>query len=135
MAKSNYSSRMRNLGLLALLGAIATGLAGGQVLRWGGASGWSFWLLFPVLLAVCAFAFIACVPWWRALDPMQKEGHLVSWYWGGIGGAAAVLMALIAASGSTSPLTRGALYLFLGQGAAFAVYWLGWQWSHRGAQA
>jgi len=134
MALRTYQSRLRFAGLLALGGAVVAGLAAGRIVR-SGAPGENFWLVFPVLVAICALAFAACIPWWRKLDHMQKEGHVVSWYWGGIGGAAVALMALVAASGVHSELSKGAMYLFLGQGAGFLAYWFGWQWAHRGAES
>ena len=44
-------------------------------------------------------------------------------------------MALIAAAGVTSDLAKGALYLFVGQGVAFSLYWLAWMLARRGSEA
>lgn len=134
MALRTYRGRMRALGLLALGAALAAGIAGGRIARLG-APGEHFWLVFPALVAVCALAFAASIPWWRKVDHMQREGHLVSWYWGGLGAAALVLMALIAATGVKSDMTRGAMYLVIGQSAGFFAYWFAWQWAHRGAES
>ena len=134
MRISKHDSKVHSRGLLALGGTVGAGLAGGWILRLGAAA-WPAWLVFAALLGVTAVAIAATIPWWRALDPMQKEAQLTSWYWGGIGGAAVVLMALIAAAGVTSDLAKGALYLFVGQGAAFSLYWLAWMLARRGSEA
>ena len=134
MVLHTYQSRLRFAGLMALVGALAAGLVAGRIVRLG-APGENFWLVFPVLVAVCALAFAACIPWWRKVDHMQKEGHLISWYWGGLGGAVVALMALVAATGVNSDMSKGAMYLVLGQTAGFLAYWLGWQWAHRGAES
>jgi hypothetical protein len=134
MALRTYRGRMRAFGLLALGAALAAGLVAGRIVRLG-APGENFWLVFPALVAVCALAFAACIPWWRKVDHMQREGQLVSWYWGGIGGATLVLLALVAATGVNSDLARGAMYLVLGQTAGFLAYWFAWQWAHRGAES
>jgi hypothetical protein len=97
-----------------------------------GEPGEHFWLVYPALLAVCALAFAASVPWWRKIDDMQKTGQLVSWYWGGMAGGIAVVMALIAATGVRSELSMGALYTLLGQSAGFFLFLVGWRLRHRG---
>jgi hypothetical protein len=134
MRISKHDSKVHARGLLALGGAVGAGLAGGWILRFGEAQ-WPAWLVFAALVGAIAVAIAATIPWWRALDPMQKEAQLTSWYWGGIGGASIVLMALIASAGVNSDLARGALYLFVGQGGAFALYWLAWSLAHRGTEA
>src|SRR5690606_13489808 len=134
MALRTYRGRLRAAGLLALAATLAVGVVAGRIVRLG-PPGENFWLVFPALVAICALVFAACMPWWRTLDHMQREGHLVSWYWGGLGGATVVLMALVAASGVNGQLSRGAMYLFLGQAAGFFAYWLVWQWAHRGAES
>ena len=120
--------------MLALGAAVAAGIIGGRIARLG-APGENFWLVFPALVAVCALAFAACIPWWRKIDHMQREGQLISWYWGGLGAATVVLMALVAATGVTSDLSRGAMYLFVGQALGYFAYWFAWQWAHRGAES
>ena len=92
-------------------------------------------MIFPLLVAVCALAMWACVPWWNRLDDMQKHGHMVSWYWGGIAGGTVALMALIAATGTRSPLALGGLAVILGEAAAFLVCLAGWGLTRRRPKA
>jgi|SRR6478752_2603189 uncharacterized membrane protein len=134
MALRTYRGRLRAFGLLAVGAALAAGIAGGRIARLG-PPGENFWLVFPALVVVCALAFAACIPWWRKMDHMQREGQLVSWYWGGLGAATLVLMALVAGAGVKSDLAQGAMYMVLGQAAGFFAYWVAWQWAHRGEQS
>ncbi len=129
-----HRSKLRLAGGLAFAAAVGAGIVAGRVARMG-EPGEHFWIVFPALLLICGFAFAACVPWWRRSDDMQKSGQLVSWYWGGSGGAAVALMAIIAATGVRSDMSTGALYLLLGQAAAFALFWLVWWLRHRGSEA
>jgi len=134
MVQSSYSRRVRVATWLAFGGAVAAGIAAGLIARLG-QPGEHFWIVFPLLVLICALAFAATIPWWRRVDHMQKSGHLESWYWGGTGGAALVLMALVAGTGVRSELTTGAMYLLAGQAAAFLLYWGVWAWRHRGTEA
>jgi hypothetical protein len=134
MALQTYRSKMRIAVALALAAAVAAGFVGGRVAR-AGEPGEHFWLVYPALLAVCALAFAATVPWWRKLDDMQKHWHLVSWYWGGMAGGLAVTMALVAATGVHSDLSKGSLYTLMGQAVAFLVFFAGWSLRHRGPEA
>jgi hypothetical protein len=127
----SYKSKMTLLGVAALSAAVLAGAVGSLVIRYG-QPGQNFWLVYPVLLAVCALAFAAVVPWWRKLDDLQQEGQLVSWYWGGQVGAVVVLMALVAAFGTNSDFARGGLAVFLGEGTFFGAAWLIWRWRSRG---
>lgn len=91
--------------------------------------------MYPALLVACALAFAGGLPWWRKVDDMQKTGHLVSWYWGGLAGMLAVMMALIAATGLKSELSRGSLFTLLGQAAGYLVFFTLWRYRQRGPEA
>ena len=134
MAIQSYRNKLRLAVALAVAAAVGAGLVGGRVAR-AGEPGEQFWLVYPALLAVCALAFAACIPWWRRLDEMQKNWHLVSWYWGGLAGGLAVMMALVAATGVHSDLSKGALYMAMGQAVAFLIFFAGWSLRHRGPEA
>jgi hypothetical protein len=131
MTARSYQSKIRLAGWLAFAGAVTAGIVAGRIVR-AGPPGEHFWIVFPLLVIVCALAFAACLPWWRRADDMQRSGQLISWYWGGSGGAAITLMAIVAATGVTSEASTGALYMILGQAAAFLLFWGGWYLRHRG---
>jgi hypothetical protein len=129
-----YRNKIRAATALALAVALAGGIIGSMLVRLV-PPGEHFWLVYIGLLAICALALAACIPWWRKLDDMQKAGHMVSWYWGGLAGALAVVMALVAATGVHSDLSKGALFMVIGQTLAFLLVLSGWSWWHRGPQA
>lgn len=126
-----YRAKMFKLAALAFIAAMAAGLIGGRILRLGPA-GENFWLVFPGMLLVFAVGFAAVHPWWRNLDDVQRNGHLVSWYWGAQIGAVIVLVALVAATGSRSEYSLGGLAVFLGEAVAFGIAWLIWRLRLRG---
>jgi len=134
MSVQSYRSRMRIALALALVAAIAAGFIGSRVAH-AGEPGANFWLVYAGLLAVAALAFAATVPWWRKLDDMQRTGHLVSWYWGGMAGGVAVMMALVAGTGAQSDLSQGALYTVLGQAVGFLLFFGGWRLRRGGPAA
>jgi uncharacterized membrane protein YfcA len=134
MSQSSYRNRMRRATAIAFGVPTVIGAALGLLLR-AVSPGEHFWLVFLALLAGCVLAFWACIPWWRRMDDMQKEGHLVSWYWGGIGGGIAVLMAIIAGYGLRSDQATGVLMVLTGQVAGFLLFWLFWARGRRGSQA
>ncbi len=134
MAVNTYRNKMRLALALALAAAVAAGLVGGRLVR-AGEPGEHFWIVYPALLAICALAFAAAVPWWRKADEMQKSAQLVSWYWGGMAGALAVMLGFVAATGVRSDLSLGSLYTVLGQAAGFVVVYAGWRLRHRGPAA
>ena len=94
-----------------------------------------FGLVFPVLLIAGGLAMWACVPWWNRLDDMQRQGHLVSWYWGGTGGAVVALMALFAAKGVRSEMASGGVIVLLAEAVAFLLFWAVWALRRRGPDA
>lgn len=97
-------------------------------------SGENFWLLFPASVAVCWLALAGTLPWWRKLDAMQKDAHLESWYWGGMAGGVAVLMALAVGAGIRSDLARGGGLVLVGQGVGFLIFFVVWKWQRRGPE-
>jgi hypothetical protein len=131
MAMRTYRSKLRISLALGIAAVIGVAFIGGRVVRLG-EPGENFWFLFPALLAFCVFAFAAIHPWWRKLDDMQRTNHLVSWYWGGQAGGLVVLMALVAATGTDSESSRGALYVVLGQAVGFLLVLAGRWLHHRG---
>jgi len=131
MTARSYRSKMRLAIWLALAATIGAGLAGGKVARLA-QPGENFWFVYPALVAVMALAFASTIPWWRKLDDMQKQGHLVSWYWGGMAGGLAVMLALVAANGVDADLSQGSLHTVLGQAVGFVVAWIIWSVRRRG---
>jgi uncharacterized membrane protein len=127
----SYKSKMTLLAVAALSVAVLAGAVGSLVVRYS-EPGENFWLVYPALLAVFGLAFAAVMPWWRRLDDLQKEGQLVSWYWGGQIGAVVVLMALVAANGAHSDFARGGAAVFMGEAMFFGAAWLIWRWRSRG---
>lgn len=128
---TSYKSRMLILASAAFGVAVGVGFVGSRIVRLS-PPGENFWLIFPALLVVFAVMIAAVLPWWRRLDDVQKSGQLVSWYWGGQLGAVIVLLALVAATGTRSDLSRGGAAVFVGEGVAFGVAWLIWRWRSRG---
>lgn len=89
-------------------------------------------LMFPLLLGVCGLVMAASWLWWQNTDDLQQQGQLISWYWGGMSGALAMLVYLSVYFGRHSELSLGAIYLFFAEGAGFAVVWLAWRLRGRG---
>ena len=131
MEQSNYSSKLRRAAWLAaavtLIGAIAGSVLLGEV-----GPGRYFWLTFPILVVVCVVAGQASAPWWRRLDDMQRQGQLISWYWGGLGGGLVTLAALAAGKGVHSPWAIGGMMMLGGQSLGYVIYWAAWARSRRG---
>lgn len=134
MMQTGYSARLRRSMWLAFGVAPAVGVGGALLLRTVG-PGEHFWLIFPLLLVGCGLALWACVPWWNRLDDMQKQGHLVSWYWGGLAGGIVSLMALVASSGVRSAIASGGLIVLLSEAAGFLLFWVVWAYARRGPGA
>lgn len=47
-----------------------------------------------VFVAITGLAFV-CNLWWQNTDDIQKQGQMISWWWGGTFGAIAALMTLV----------------------------------------
>jgi len=134
MTRPTYSRRLRNATWLAFLAPLAIVLPMSFLLRTV-APGEQFWLVLGTGLAVLAATLWAGLPWWRAMDDMQKHGQMIAWYWGGIGGGLAMLMWLIAALGLNSDQAQGAVALFGGQAVGFLAFWAVWKWRKRGGDS
>ena len=131
MAKASYKNRLRGAIAFACVGTLAIGLLGGRLVRLV-EPGQHFWLVFPLLLLVAGAMMLVPMPWWNRLDDLQKQGQLNSWYWGGLAGGLVVLMWIVAATGPDSPVSKGAVALFIGQGAGFLIAYAVWWWRGRG---
>jgi hypothetical protein len=121
MAVRTYRNKLRLAFALTLAVTLAAAVAGGRIARLGD-PGENFWLVYPALLTVMGLVFLGTYPWWRRLDDVQRQSHLVSWYWGGMIGGVVVLMALIAGAGVHSDLARGGVFVIVGQAIGFAIF-------------
>lgn len=70
--------------------------------------------------------------WWRRIDDVQRQGQLVSWWWGGLSGALVTVAYLLATFGRHDDVSLGATYVFFGQFAGYAIVWLIWRCRGRG---
>ena len=131
MASNSHDSRVRKLGVLGFGAALAAGLILGLYLPANEATT-PTWIVYPALLALMAGVILAGLPWWRALDDVQKQGQTHSWYWGSMLAGVAVLMWMVATTGRHSDMSLGAAYLFIAQGLGFALVWLVWRLRGRG---
>ncbi len=84
-------------------------------------------LVLPALLAVASLVMFACWLWWRKTDDLQKQGQMLSWWWGGNIGALVMAVCLATLTGRHSDLTHGAFYMFFAQFAGFVLVWLAWK--------
>jgi hypothetical protein len=134
MSQTKYSRKLRNATWVAFLVPTVVALPMAYLLR-GVAPGEHFWLVLAGGLFVVGTALWACVPWWRTMDDMQKQGHMISWYWGGLGGGLVAMIWLIAALGTKSPQGQGALTMFVGQAVGFFGFWAVWAWQRRGEKS
>jgi len=93
------------------------------------------WASPTVMLAIMAplsvAAIAASIPWWRALDEMQKKAQLSGWYWGGSVGAVLGVSSAFVVGGLNSDILRGALLVCGVQFACFLICWAGWRLLHR----
>ena len=122
---TSYSSRVRRAMWLAFASAPIIGIAGAILLR-RIQPGEHAWLVFALLTFGCGLALLACVPWWKRLDDMQKHGHLVSWYWGGTAGGIVALMGLVAAKGIRSEMASGGMAVLLAGAVVFLIVLVVW---------
>jgi hypothetical protein len=84
-----------------------------------------------LVVAILAAAFLGMLPWWRNLDHMQRDSHLVSWYWGGSFGGGLGLLLIMAIAGVRGDMFAGAALVWLGQTAGYAIALLKWWITHR----
>jgi hypothetical protein len=130
-------TRTRNLRLaaaFALFAATAGGLASGLITLHG-RDHMPAALLGLLLAVVLAVMFAGLLPWWRRLDHMERDGHLMSWYWGGsFGGGLGVLLLLVVDRGS-GQLLMGAVLVWFAQIIGYAVALIAWKVAHRSGEA
>lgn len=86
----------------------------------------------PLAVALAVAGFIASLPWWRKLDYMQRDSHLVSWYWGGGIGAVVGLIVTLGLFGRESHLVAGAALVLSAQVFGYAAALVVWWFRHRG---
>ena len=84
-----------------------------------------------LVILIWVAVFLAMLPWWRNLDHMQHDSHLVSWYWGGSFGGGLCLMLVMAIAGVRSEMFAGAALVWLAQIAGYAIALLKWWITHR----
>ena len=133
MTTSTHDTKVRKLALLGLCAAVAAGLVLGLLVP-AHSESTPVWIVLPALLLLMAVVVVAGLPWWHALDDVQKQGQTHSWYWGSMLGALAFICWLIATTGRHSDLSLGAGYLFIAQGAGFVIAWAVWRIRGRGAK-
>ena len=84
-------------------------------------------LIIPMLLSLTVVLAITCWLWWQKTDDLQRQGQLISWWWGGSFGAVAGLIVIVGLTGRHSDISLGATYLFFAQFAGMAVVWVAWK--------
>lgn len=134
MSQTQYSRRLRRVTWLSFLLPALIGVP--LAVLYNSAQpgpGEHFWLVLGGMLFMFAVAFAAMVPWWRTMDDMQRHGHMISWYWGGMGGGVIMLAWLVARAGGHSDAAMGASALLAAQCVGFLIFWAGWAWRQRGA--
>ena len=121
MSQASYTRRLRKTTLLAFLLPIAIALPTSYLLRYV-VPGENFWAVLIAGLLVIVATFWACIPWWRTMDDMQRHGHMISWYWGGMAGGLVALIWLIAALGMTETFPVAQCYLTQEPWAVFSIF-------------
>lgn len=86
---------------------------------------------FALLFILSVACFMSAVPWWRALDEMQKDAQLTAWYWGGSVGLMFGVMCTVVIGGPGSDLVKGAMIVMCTTAVTFFVFLLGWRVLHR----
>ena len=93
-------------------------------------------LSFFLLATIGVGGALACIPWWRTLDEMQRRAHLTSWYWGGsFGTMVGLLVAILVGRNPYSPLVEGAFLVAILQVVSYTAFWIGFRLVHRSAEA
>ena len=87
-------------------------------------------VILSLLVVLIGGALLACIPWWRRLDDMARDAHMIAWYRGGSFGGGVALLAVATLGGVKSAFFQGGAVVFLAQVAAYVVFWLGW-WALR----
>lgn len=132
MRISKYDRRHWKFVLMALLAVIPFGLFLSYAMRTK-LFGDNVWLTFGVFLALGGAVWSLNFLWWGSLDDVHKQGHLTSWYWGGMTGSFVFLVWLIANNTQSTDYGLGALHVILAQiGLALVLYGV-WKWRGRGA--
>lgn len=127
-----YRTKMWLLMALAFGGAAIGGLIMGRFLpASGGVENPA--LVLPLLLGLGMLILAGAWPWWNKTDDLQKQGQLISWWWGGTAGALAMLIVLITLTGRHSDMSLGAIYIFMAEFAGMVVAYLVWKIRGRGA--
>jgi hypothetical protein len=134
MTRTTYSRKLRRVTWLSFLIPTAVGLPLALLFKTAQPGpGEHFWLVLGGIVFVFAVSFAAALPWWRTMDDMQRQGHTISWYWGGLGGGSLMFAWLIAALGGESDTVKGAVAMLLAQIVGFLIFWAVWMWRQRGA--
>ena len=90
------------------------------------------WLAVGVIVVGFSAVFLLGSRIWKSLDDMQRQGHAVSWYWGGIGGLA-LTACIIAATGlGKSQFALGVATLMVMQLACSMILYASWWLKGRG---
>ena len=84
-----------------------------------------------VVIGFCAVFFFGS-RLWRSLDDMQRQGHAVSWYWGGIGGLALTACIITVTGLGKSEFTLGVATLMVMQLACSLIFYAFWWLKGRG---
>jgi hypothetical protein len=133
MNQTNYSSKLRRVTWLSFLLPLAVTVPLALLYKsTQPGPGEHFWLVLGGVLFLFAVTFAAALPWWRMMDDMQRQGHMISWYWGGLGGGTIMLGWLVAGAGGQSDAVKGAIALLAAQCVGFMVFWAVWMWRRRG---
>lgn len=127
-----YQRKMFLLLMSAIIGASLIGFVAGRLPALG-LEGLPVWIAYPFYLALGALVFATAWPWWKRLDDLQRIGHMASWYWGGMAGAIAMIMWLLANGTYRSEFGQGVAYMMFAQFAGFLVYFAYWHVRGRGA--
>ncbi|MEO7553730.1 MAG: hypothetical protein ABIT10_08020 [Alteraurantiacibacter sp.] len=133
MSSSNYSHKLRKVTWRSFLVPMIVAVPLAVIFNSAEPGpGEHFWWVLAGILLVFAVSFAAAVPWWRTMDDMQKHGHMISWYWGGMAGGSAMFAWLVAGAGAQSDAVKGAVALLLAQVVGFLIFWAVWMWLRRG---
>jgi len=117
---------------LSLLLATGVGIVAGFVIKLGQEFIPSqAWIVLVPILAV--FGILACLPWWRSLDEMQRETQLTSWFWGGSFGILAGIFVAYVIGRTHQFLVLGALVVVAAQVVSYGICWVALRFIRRRA--